>query len=598
MLVADYIIQYLADQDIDKIFQVYGSASASLIDAFVRVKDTEYVCVFDERQGGFAAEGYAKASGKFGVLITTSGPGLHNAITPIANCFYDSVPCLFISGQVNSRFMRPTEEIRQIGFQESDVVSIVKPITKYAVTLKKAEDIKYELQKCLYLMRKDRKGPVLLDIPLDIQKQDINPDKLIGYDLQYQVTPTYYTEEVSGWLIEDLYKAKRPVFLVGAGISSATSLLFDLNKELKIPVFPTWNAVDLIASDYEYYGGRVGTYGGAGRNLGIQNCDLLICIGTRLSGRITGGNLSSFARAAKKYMIDIDPANIQPHLQQIKFDVNLQCSARNFLYTFAKYACGKYISFEGWSKQVIQWRDKYDPVKEALAREPNFEVHPYLFMQKLSEHMGPNDIICGDCGGNIVVMGHAFKTKQGQIWISNNGNSPMGGSLGYAIGAKIACPDKQVVCIIGDGGMSTSVAELQTLKNYGINVKVFILDNRIYGITKGFQKVNFEGRFLACGPDGYKPPNYQDVCHAYKIATIDTFYNNNIDEDISNVLNFPGPCIGIIHCDDFHSYFPKMSYWDLGIEDLEPLLKIEELESEMKIPLLEASYTRRGLKRE
>ena len=309
---ADYVINKLAEVGTDKIFVVYGAANGDLIDAFTRTDKTEYVAVMHEQAGGFAAEAYAKTSGKIGAAIATSGPGGMNFVTPIGNCFYDSVPVIFITGQINSRFLRPDESLRQIGFQETDIVSIVKPITKYAKMITDAESIRYELEKAIYMAKSGRPGPVLLDIPLNIQKTQIDPDKQLGFsasiaDSEYD---KHRIEDSVRSILVDIQRAERPVMLVGGGvkISGAIELMQEVSKLLQIPTFPTWNALDAVTSDMETYCGRVGTYGGAGRNFAIQNSDLLLSVGSRISGRITGGNINTFARTAKKIMVDVDEA--------------------------------------------------------------------------------------------------------------------------------------------------------------------------------------------------------------------------------------------------------------------------------------------------
>ena len=280
----------------------------------------------------------------------------------------------------------------------------------------------------------------------------------------------------------------------------------ELGRRLKVPCFPTWNALDVITSDYEYYGGRVGTYGGAGRNFGIQNSDLLLSIGSRISGRITGGNVQSFARQAKKYLVEIDPAMVQRKFQQVPFDVNILCDAKVFirrLLAALDRAAGRCPIMQDWTARVMEWkRLRSSPAGVFLQRE---RVHPYAFMRRLSEKMGPTDILVGDCGGNIVVSNHAFETKYGQRNLTNNGNSPMGFSFAGAMGAWFADPSRQVICTIGDGGFNMNPQELQTFVNYGVKVKTFILNNHIYGITKAYQETNFQGRAEACGPKGYRP---------------------------------------------------------------------------------------------
>lgn len=591
--VADYIIKTLADYGIDNIFVVYGAANGDLIDAFTRTEKTRYVAVMHEQGGGFAAEVYAKVKGLPGVAIVTSGPGGMNLITSIGNCFYDSVPCLFITGQINSKFLRPDPHIRQIGFQEADIVGIATPITKYAKMVTDPKSIKHELQKALFIAQDKRPGPVLLDIPIDVQKAEVDPDQLEGFipprsdaDSDQKLIDNQITD-----FLKDLSRSKRPVMMVGGGVrlSGGVEEMRELGRLLKIPCFPTWNALDIVTSDYEYYGGRIGTYGGRGRNFGIQNSDLLLAIGSRISGRITGGNVQSFARAAKKYLVDVDPYLLKKELQQVPFDVNIDCDAKAFLKRLIQKLKGykePLPDFSAWTHQVMVWKEKYDPVRPEFYEQKKY-VHPYVFMRILSEKMGREDILVGDCGGNIVVSNHAFETKSGQRNLTNNGNSPMGFSFAASMGAWLAAPDKRVVCTIGDGGFNMNLQELQTLINYGIKVKTFILNNHIYGITKAFQETNFQGRCEACGPKGYNPPDFVKIVNAYGIKTVVINNNSEIREKIDEVFSFDGPVVCDVNIHEHHTYEPRIFGWKTPIEDMYPYLPREEFRENLLIEPIE-----------
>lgn len=590
MKLADYIINHLATIGIDKVFVVNGAADAYLIDAFTRTKGIEYVVTMHEQAAGFAAEGYAKIKGLPGVSIATSGPGGMNLVTPIGNCFYDSVPALFITGQINSNFLRQDPQLRQVGFQEADIVGIVSPITKYAKQITKPEDIKYELEKALAIASDGRPGPVLLDIPLNIQKAEIDPKKLIGFDVNTDKT-TYDIETIDEKILElikDIKKAKRPVILVGGGVESAKAkqLMQKVGQVLKIPIFPTWNALDTIPSDYKYYGGRVGTYGGSGRNFGIQNSDLLIAIGSRLSGRITGGNLKTFARAAKKYVIDVDKALLQKKLQQVPFDVCINSDAKIFLERLQKILVNHSLpDFSPWTKQVMEWKNKYDPVKPEFFNEKGC-VNPYAFMRILSEEMKAGDVLVADCGGNIVTSNHAFETKNGQRFITNNGNSPMGFSFCGAIGAWFATDKKKnIVCIIGDGGFNMNLQELQTLVTYGVTIKTFIINNHSYGIIKAFQDTNVEGRYEAAEPKkGYIPPDFVKISKAYDVATRQLKKNTDSRKIIKEVLSSNKAIVCDVDCGEWYQYEPRVFGWETPIEDMYPYLPRDEFRKNMIIP--------------
>ena len=588
MRLADFVINYLANRGINKIFVVSGAADAYLIDAFTRVQKTEYVAMMHEQAAGFAAEGYAKIKGIPGVAIATSGPGGMNLVTPIGNCFYDSVPALFITGQINSEFLRQDLSIRQVGFQETDIVAIVASITKYAKIIKNVDEIKYELEKALFLATDGRPGPVLLDIPMNLQKAEIDPEKLMGFDINTARTAhnTDVVDEDINQLIKDLKAAKRPVMLIGGGvgIARAKDVLHRVGRILKIPMFPTWNSLDVVPFDYEYYGGLVGTYGGRGRNFGIQNSDLLIAVGSRISGRITGGNLKTFARGAKKYVVDIDPALLQKKLQQIPFDVNINCDAKVFLERLEKKLASENLSdISSWTKQVMEWKEKYDPVRPEFLEQKE-HVNPYAFMRILSEKMKSNDILVADCGGNIVTANHAFETKNGQRYFTNNGNSPMGFSFCGAMGAWFASDKKgNVVCIIGDGGFTMNSQELQTLLTYGIKVKTFIINNHVYGIIKAFQETNVEGRYEASGPKGYVAPDFIKISNAYGVTTRQIKNNNEAGDIIDEVLAYDGPVVCDVDCGNWHTYEPRVFGWNTPIEDMYPYLPRDEFRKNMII---------------
>ena len=590
MKVADYIIKYLADYGIEDVFLVYGAANGDLVDAFTRNDKIRYIAVMHEQGGGFAAEGHSKISGKIGVAMATSGPGGMNFVTPIGNCFYDSVPCLFITGQINSKFMRPDESIRQIGFQETDIISVVKPMTKYAKTIMNPLDVKYELEKAIHMATEGRPGPVLLDIPIDVQKSDVDENSMLGYDVGLKTM--YDTDAIAKQVdkyIEDLKNSERPCLMIGGGVrlSGAVDELLELGRYLKIPMFPTWNALDIVSSDYEYYGGRIGTYGGAGRNFGVQNSDLLLAIGSRISGRITGGNVHSFAREAKKYMVDVDKAGLQKKLQQVPFDECIYSDAKLFInILMERLESGHLPLFNEWTDKVMDWKVKYDTVTEDMFK-PRQYPHPYAFIRILSEEMSSNDIFVADCGGNIVVSNHAFETKIGQRYFTNNGNSPMGFSVAGAMGAAITADTSQnVVCVIGDGGFNMNIQELQTIVNYNIPVKIIIMNNNIYGITKAFQETNFEGRSEACGPIGYNPPNFVDVVNAYKIPTMvvdDGTDYELVRKQIRAFLAVQGPVVMNFNCYEYHTYDPKIVGWETPIEDMYPYLPDEEFNENMYI---------------
>jgi len=382
--------------------------------------------------------------------------------------------------------------------------------------------------------------------------------------------------------IEDLRKSRRPVLLIGGGVRSAGAEDWArrLGARLKIPCIPTWNAVDIFTNDFEYYRGRIGTYGTRYGNFTIQNADLILAIGCRFSGRITGGDIKSFARGAKIYAVDIDKANLK--YPTVKIDVPICMDAKYFIVDLMSVLLEQEESaWSWWLKQTKDWMDKYPVVLEEYYAEDKI-VHPYVFVKVLSETLDDRDIVVADCGGNVVVVYQALETKFGQRVISSHGNSPMGFSFAGAIGAALAAPDRRVVCLIGDGGFNMNIQELQTIRNYNIeNLKVFIMNNHIYGITRQFQDTHFESRYEASGPKGYNQPDFLPIADAYGIMGLDIRDHHMLRERIRDVIDYPRVIICDVNMNEYCKYEPRIAGFT-PIEDMAPLLPRRELRQNMK----------------
>lgn len=372
----------------------------------------------------------------------------------------------------------------------------------------------------------------------------------------------------------DLRTSQRPGILVGGGAYKAREQIAIFADYYQIPVFRTWSAFDVITDDNPCYAGTVGTYGGPGRNFGIQNTDLLLILGCRLSGRITGGSPQTFASGAKKYWVDIDAHLLAEHeLWHSCIPINQDVSA------FFNNRVGDIhgLKFSSWLSKCREWVWKYDPVKP----EHLSEWHHYGFMCRLSQKIPSNAIVTFDTGGNAIMMGHCFQSKTGQRIFSSNGNTPMGFSLCGAIGAWFAEPTRPIICIIGDGGMSLNIQELQTIVHYGANVKVFVLNNHILGNTKAYQRVNKKPE-VACGPDGYSAPNFCAIGKAYGIETLSLGEWDRFDYVVGAALARKGPVIVDVVHHDFCTYEPRISSFDIPIHDMEPRLSREELRAQMQ----------------
>jgi acetolactate synthase-1/2/3 large subunit len=365
-------------------------------------------------------------------------------------------------------------------------------------------------------------------------------------------------------LESDLREAKKPLFLIGGGAGTV--------KAIPYPCVVTWNALDKVTPDQGHYAGVVGTYGGPGRNFAVQACDLLVAVGCRISGRITGGMVDNFAPRAKKWIIDIDEGT----LKLANFDRKWKIDADKF-WEEMEFALLTAEQVQ-WAIKTIEWVNKYDPVKPEMMEE----FHHYGFMRKISEYIPDNAIITFDTGGNAIMMGHCFKPKKGQRIFSSNGNSPMGFSMCGAMGAWFADKTRPIVCFIGDGGFNMNLQELQTIKNYGINVKIFILNNHCYGNTKLFQRYNYGSRFYACGPDGYSPPSFYKIAKAYGIKCHKIPITPGWNQDVINkALHSDEAYIVDVEHHDFYEYLPRISRFDQDLCDQDPPLPREEVEANL-----------------
>jgi len=583
MIVSDYISKFLVDRGIEDIFLIDGSACASLIVAVARNKKLKYFCPLHEQAGAFAVDGYFKTNRKMSVMIVTSGPAGQNLLNGIAASYYDSIPAIYLTGQINSRFIKPTPSIRQHGFQENDIVSMAKPVTKYAYMIKNARDIKFQMEKAFFIATSGRPGPVLLDIPMDIQKAEVDENSLHSYIPDQSGTDLNKVSENISILLNWLNESERPIFLIGGGVwlADANEAAMKLIKRLKIPFSETWNMIDFCENNHELYGGRVGTFGGDGRNFAIQNSDLLIAMGSRISGRITGGMMDTFARAARKVIVDID--NEELNYQQVKGDLNINCDSKIFTEEFLKIVESREFNkdFTWWTNKVINWREQYTVFKEEYWKQED-SVNPYVFVKVLSEEMKEGDVLVHEAGGNCVVTSQTFEAKANQRVFSNNGNSSLGYALPAAIGACIAAK-KPVICIVGDGGLNFNIQEFQTIKHYNLPVKILIFNNQAFGITKAYRDTNFQSEYAGVDAEhGVSFPDYRRVAEAYGLKTVYINDHSELREKIKYVLEANEPIVCDINMVGFYDYNPKLG-WGSPIEDQYPFLPRDEFRKNMII---------------
>jgi acetolactate synthase I/II/III large subunit len=589
--VADRIFDYLADSGIEDVFTVSGGGSIFLDDALATTTRLRYHCCHHEQAVAMATEAYARVKGEIGVSVVTTGPGGTNAITGVAGSWIDSVPQLVISGQVYLSQTIGSSGLRQLGVQELNIVDLVRPVTKYAILVEDPKRALYEIQKAIHIATTGRPGPVWVDIPADIQNarleeaefETFRPEE--GSPVQYD---SHLVEKVAQ-IAEALRGAERPLVHVGQGIKLAGCVddFFDLVELYKIPFVTARNANELVDSDHHLYAGRPGTYPQRCANLAVQNADVYIAVGTRLSLSQTSYNSKDFARNAFKVMVDIDKTELEK--KTLDLDIRVHCDARAFFEELSRQLSGATIRSSSWVKQCQDWRARY-PVVLPEHRAQSRYVNSYYFTDVLSDLLVKDDIVVTDMGLAFQGTHQAFRVKKGQHLLTNSGFASMGWGLPAAFGASVAAGGARVVCIAGDGGVHMTIQELATVMHHDLPVKLFIYNNGGYSTIKQTQEVGFGGRLMGCNPEtGLSFPDFVKLGEAYGIKSVRLENHANLKEQVSDVLDGNGPAICELMIDPDQPQIPKILPKRLTdgrtepsrFEDLYPFLPPEELRENM-----------------
>lgn len=599
MKLSDYIMQFIARQGVGHIFYLPGGGAMHLVDSLGKLENVESVCCLHEQAVAIAAQSYAMHTNHLGVGLVTTGPGGTNAITGVCAAWIDSVPCLFVSGQVKRSDMMTGKGIRQLGIQEADIVTLVGSITKYAVTITEPSSIRYHLEKALYLAKNGRPGPVWLDIPLDVQGSIIDETALAGFnpsELQQKNPDVFSIKKSVGKIIRFLNNSERPVIIAGDGIkiSNSKDLFLDIIKKLNVPVIPTWKAMDMLHEEHELYAGRGGILGERSANFAVQNSDLLLCIGSKMDFTQTGFDTKSFARAAKKIVIDIDKNEIKK--LDFKIDLKIIADAGLVLNEIADQINNiKTKDRSSWKNKIKEWRKKYPIVSDAYYNKTGL-VNPYMLIDVLSREATSDDIINPCCAGTAAEYNfQAFKVKENQKFITNHGLGPMGFELPGSIGACLANNRKRTICVAGDGGFQLNIQELETLRRLDLPVKIFIMNNNGYSSIRTMQETHFGGHYVGNDPSsGLTLPDIIDVATAYKIKAIRINDASELEVKIREALDFRGPVICDVMVIPGFKVSPKVASQrredgtmiSKPLEDQWPFLDRKELESNMLIPLV------------
>jgi acetolactate synthase-1/2/3 large subunit len=555
MKVSDYIIEYLRDkQQIDTVFMVSGGGCLFLIDSLGSTKGIDYIATHHEQAAALAAEGYARVNNKLGACIVTSGPGGTNAITGTLCNWLDSIPVIYISGQVNKEMTTNYTglPLRQLGDQEFNIVESVKCMTKYAVQVNDPTEIKYHLDKACAEAMSGRPGPVWLDIPLNVQSAKIDPNELKGFELISDVAePT--KEQIDNVLIQ-LRNAKKPLLIVGNGVrlSGGVDSIREFVNRSKIPTITAVNGNDIITSDCEYYYGRFGTHAQICANKLINEADFVLSIGSRLYIRQIGYNTQDFARNAYKVYVDIDANELdKPTLFP---DEKIVSDAKKFIDALLDNELP--VSDSKWISTCDEIKHASPKILDRHRNKENY-VSNYYFIEQLSKHL-PKDyhVITSDGSANVVTM-QVLDLHKDQRLITNTGCAPMGYGLPAAIGASV---NHKIVCLEGDGSLHLNVHELQTMKHYNLPIKLILLNNNGYLSIKISQKTLFEGRFVGCEQSsGVSFPNFEKLIKAYDLPYYKIENNSQIEDRLIEFLNYTeGPAVLEVFTDPEEFHEPKV----------------------------------------
>jgi acetolactate synthase-1/2/3 large subunit len=575
--VLEYLIDTLVHNEIDTYFLVTGGAIVPTIDYIGTKPETKYFCFQHEQSAAMAAEAYYRTTGKLGVVLSTSGPGAQNLLNGICGCWYESIPCLFITGQVSTYESLDfiSTKPRQLGFQEMPVVESFKPFTKFIKKTNDSSTFKQDLHEALTKCFEGRPGPSLLDIPTNIQNSIIE-EELFTFNTKPLITNISHQLKK---LNKQLKISKRPLLLIGHGVrlSNAVEEINELIDKLNIPFVVSWGGFDVISHDHPLFVGDIGVYGSRGGNFAIQNCDLLISIGSRLDTRQTGGDLKTFSRESFKVMVDIDKNEIYKG-RGLNIDLPITCNAKQFITEWSSNLISYTVNNE-WLETYTKYKNlKLDnrPLKSGV-------LTSYEFLEYLNSQLPDTSIIIPDEGGHLVWSMQSLKPKTNQRVFSNFGNSSMGYGLPAAIGASIG-NNNPIICIDGDGGFQMNIQELQTVKHYNLPIKIFIMNNNCYGIIKQFQDAYFDSRYIATEHQDYSVPDFIKIANAYGIKAIEA-NKDNYQEVIHLALQEEGSILVNVIIDREQKLTPKLEFGN-PLEDMFPYLDDETIKNNMIIDMI------------
>ncbi len=594
--VVDYIADYVFRLGVKEIFMVTGGGMMFLSDGIASHPRIKAVCNHHEQASAMAAVSYAKLNENIGVAFFTSGCGGSNAITGLLGAWQDNIPCLFISGQSKRKetVYNSGLALRQFGVQEANIIAVVKSLTKYAEMVNAPEKIAYHLDKAVYLAKSGRPGPVWLDIPLDVQAAPIDEERLERFTGP-EGDPGFKEEPAEGEIFrftELFRKAQRPVAIAGHGIRLAKAIpeFLHLIRKNQIPVVGSHLGFDVIPSDDPLFIGRVGNKGDRAGNLAVQNADLVISLGCRMSVNTTGHEYQTFAREAQIIVVDIDS---EEHKKKtIRIDLFVKADVKRFLERLKGL---ERVPPSSWASRCLEWKRKY-PVCLPEYAQAKGGINLYYFVDRLCRRMKGDAVVVGDAGSVFYVMGQAFQVKEGQRFITSGAQAEMGFTLPACIGACFARGRKEVIGITGDGSLQMNIQELQTIVHHDLPIKLFIWNNDGYLSIRTSQKKFFNGRLIGSDrTSGVSFPELKKIADAYGIQYFRAAESSTLDREIDEVLGFPKAAICEVMCLSDQEIKPSVSAYvkpdgsmvSKPLEDMYPFLNRQEFLANMIVKPLD-----------
>jgi len=594
MKLSDYVMQFVAEQGVKHVFMLPGGGAMHLNESLGRRTDLEFVCNLHEQAAAIAAEAYAKVTNKLSVLMVTTGPGGTNAVTGVASAWLDSMPCLVLSGQVKRADLKRDSGVRILGVQEIDIVSIVDSFTKYAVTIEDPSTIRYHLERAVHLANADRRGPVWIDIPLDVQAAQIDPAELPGFTPPATEVDAGLPAQVRQ-LLGLLGSSERPVVVAGSGIRAAGTVneFRQAIETLQIPVLTTWLAMDLLPETDPLFAGRPGSIAPRGANFALQNSDLMLVIGSRLDMALTGYAHDNLARQAIKVMVDIDEAEIR----KMKTTVHLSvvADAGEFVRELNRQLADASLPrYDRWVRRCQDWKHRY-PIVQSEYRELREGVSTYCLSEAISEELSNDDIVVsGSSGAGIELFLLAFQVKENQRVLHSRGLGAMGFGVPASIGACLGAGRRRTICVEGDGSFHMNVQELETIRRLQLPIKMFVINNNGYASIRASQENYFQHLVAADPTSGLSLPDVKKVAEAYGLPSLSITNQQDLRRQIRAVLETNGPVVCEVMAPAEEQRAPRLSSMQRPdgsmvskpLEDLWPFLDREEFRSNMIIPPL------------